>query len=596
MVWRFFLPERSTNFESSSMVWRCFLPERSGRPTNLRKYLHGLARFMNHLSAAVLVAAMVWLPGVVVAQERPNILVLMAEDLSARVGAFGDPVARTPILDQLAADGVRFPNTFTTAGVCAPSRAAFITGVHQITLGAQHMRSSNFDAASYLAVPPAEVKAFPELLRRAGYFTFTTRKLDYQFSGVIPGSGPPTIWDTEAYPDILPDLPSDRPFFGLINFLITHESQSFLPESTTTEFGRASAERALAARTGLTWRTPHDAVVVPPYYPDTQEVRAHIADHYDNVQLMDAQVGQVLARLEALGRLDQTIVIWTTDHGDPFPRAKRELFDSGIRVPMIIRWPPARVPASVRPGAVDDQLVSFVDLAPIILAMAGERLPAYLHGRNLLDPGVPPRRYVYASRDRMDEQPDRVRAVRDARFKYLRYFRPGTPGAVHIAYRDQGRIMQALWSARAAGTLTSVQSAWFEPRPTEALYDLETDPHETVNLAGDPEHLAVLSRFRSAYGAWHLRVPDTSDRPEAEMAAAFWPDGRQPVTAPPTIQRDEQNRVTLTAGPGASIEYKLNDGRWRLYIEPIATAAQDVITARAVRYGYAVSAEVPTGS
>jgi N-sulfoglucosamine sulfohydrolase len=576
------------------MVERFFLPERYRQSANSKRYLLGRASFMN-LLARVLVAAMVWLPGVVVGQERPNILVLMAEDLSARVGAFGDPVARTPNLDRLAAVGVRFPNTFTTAGVCAPSRAAFITGVHQITLGAQHMRTSDANVASYLAVPPAEMKAFPELLRRAGYFTFTTRKLDYQFSGVPPGSGPPTIWDTEAYPDVLPELPPDKPFFGLINFLNTHESQSFLPESTTTEFGRAGAERALAARSGLARRTPRDSVVVPPYYPDTPEVRAHIADHYDNVQLMDAQVGQVLARLESLGRLDQTIIIWTTDHGDPFPRAKRELFDSGIRVPMIIRWPPARRPANVEAGAVDNRLVSFVDLAPIILALAGERPPDYLHGRNLLDPGVAPRRYVYASRDRMDEQPDRVRAVRDARFKYLRYFRPGTPGAVHIAYRDQGRIMQALWSSRAAGILTSVQSAWFEPRPTEALYDLETDPHETVNLAGDPEQLAVLSRFRSAYGAWRLRVPDTSDRPEAEMAAEFWPGGRQPVTEPPTIQRDEQNRVTLTAGPGASIEYRLNDGRWRLYTGPLATATQDVITARAVRYGYAVSAEAPTG-
>jgi arylsulfatase A-like enzyme len=331
----------------------------------------------------------------------PNVLVLMAEDLSSRIGAFDDPLARTPNIDRLALEGVRFPNTFTTAGVCAPSRAAFITGMHAISIGAMHMRTSTSPVAPYLTVPPPRIKAFPEL---PGYHTFTDRKLDYQFSGILAGSGPSTIWDAEGQGDHLAQVPPDRPFFGLINFLITHESAAFLEASVGTDRGRQTARAAARARANLDRRTPPDRISVPPYYPDLPEVRTHIADHYDNIQLMDAQVGEIIAALAARGQLERTILIWTTDHGDPLPRAKRELYDSGIRVPLIVRWPEAYRPDHLAPGAVDERLISFVDLAPTILRLAGISPPTHLHGRDILDPDVPARRYVYAARDRIDEQ------------------------------------------------------------------------------------------------------------------------------------------------------------------------------------------------
>ncbi len=519
--------------------------------------------------------------------DQPDILVLMAEDLSPRIGAFGDGLARTPHIDRLAASGVRFPNTFTAAGVCAPSRAAFITGRHQISIGAQHMRTSTSPVATYLAVPPAELKAFPEYLRAAGYHTFTDRKLDYQFSGIAAGTGPESIWDSEGAADPFAALPSDRPFFGLINFFITHESATFLPEDVAAGPGRGAAERARAARAQLPARTAPADVVLPPYYPDEPGVREHLADHYDNVQVMDRQVGQILARLEALGRLDRTIVLWTTDHGDPLPRAKRELYDSGLQVPLIVRWPAGRMPAAYNAGDVDDRLVSFVDLAPTILALAGVQPAAALHGHDLFAANAEPRRYVYASRDRIDGQDDRVRAVRDERYKYLRFYRPGTPGAVHLAYRDQGRIMQALWRHHEAGTLNLVQALWFEPRPLEALYDLAADPHELVNLAEDRAHLATLTRLRSALGAWRLRVQDLSEVSELQMAEGFWPGGVQPITAPPTLERLESGQVRISAEPGASIEYRFGDAPWRLYRGPVAGAGD--LEARAVRYGYALS-------
>ncbi len=563
---------------------------------------------------ALSVALLVTLPaGAQTKQDRtgpPNILVLMAEDLSAHVGAFGDPLARTPNLDSLAASGVRFPNTFTTAGVCAPSRAAFITGVHQISLGAMHMRTSTSPVARYLAVPPAEVKAFPELLRSAGYLTFTDRKIDYQFSGVYAGSGPETIWDEEvpnlrldqAWPSFLADRPVGQPFFGQINFLVTHESATFLPEDTHSAGSRRVAELRAAERAGLAERTDPAQVIVPPYYPDDPAVRAHIADHYDNVQLMDAQVGGIIRMLEAQGELENTLIVWTTDHGDALPRAKRELFDAGIRVPMIVRWPANRQPPHFEPGSRDDRLISFVDLAPTLLAFAGLPPSPFHQGQDRLSEAAQQRRYVYASRDRMDEQRDRVRAVRDHRFKYLHYYDPGSPGAVHLAYRDQGRIMQRLWHHHESGTLSPAAMQWFAPRPTEVLYDLDADPWELTNLADDPDYLPALTRMRMAYARWRLNIPDLADEDEAAMAERFWPAEQQPRTPAPVVIEQNDGRLLAqpgggengeTGGEGASIEVNTGAG-WRIYTgEPLPSPGdRETIRLRAVRYGYALSEEV----
>jgi len=534
------------------------------------------------------------------AHPPPNILVLMAEDLSARVGAFGDPIARTPSLDQLAATGVRFPNTFTAAGVCAPSRAAFITGAHQISLGAMHMRTSTSPVARYMAVPPPEVKAFPELLRRAGYLTFTDRKIDYQFSGVYAGSGPETIWDHEApalrldqkWPAFLADRPNDQPFFGHINFLVTHESATFLPEHASTEGGRRVAAQIAAARKALPARTDPQTVEVPPYYPDEPAVRSHIADHYDNVQLMDAQLGGILRSLADAGELENTIIVWTTDHGDALPRAKRELFDTGIRVPMIVRWPESLQPAHLPIGGSDGRMISFVDLAPTLLALAGLPAEAFHQGQDRLGSDAAPRRYIYASRDRMDEQFDRVRAVRDQQFKYLRYFDPGSPGVFHLDYRDQGRIMQSLWRHHAAGTLNSAAAQWFEPRPEEALYDLAADPWELNNLVDNPDHLPVLSRMRMAYAEWRLKIPDLADEDEASMAERFWPGEGQPQTPAPTVIQEPDGSLSAQGVAGASVEINSGDG-WRLYDGGPITQPEgnDQLKLRAVRYGHALSDE-----
>ena len=521
---------------------------------------------------------------------RPSLLLLVAEDLGPRIGAFGDEVARTPNLDRLAREGIRYPNTFTTAGVCAPSRAALITGRHQASIGAQHMRASSRPAGGYRSVPAADVKAFPERLRAAGYYTFVTEKLDYQFSGPGTGTGPFTIWDAEDDAALWRGGDPGQPFFGMLSFLETHETGVLGPLGTwPRDLLHLGIQLWRAWRFGLPGGedpTPPEVVKVPPFYPDTPIVRADLARHYDNIQQMDAAVGEVLARLEADGLADSTIVIWTTDHGDGLPRAKRELLDTGIRVPMIVRWPEAWRPRGSVPGSVDGQLISFVDLAPTLLDLAGVAPPDGLHGRSFVSPDSPPRDYVYAARDRMDEVIDRQRAVRDLRFKYIRSSHPELPGAHPLAFRDNLDVMRELRRLHESDALDREQEIWFEPPGRERLYDTARDPWELANLASDPAYAEALARMRSALDAWLDRVGDTREIAEEEMVARFQPRGDPEVTPPPSIVV-EGRRVSIRSDTaGASLGYRIDGDRWRLYTGPFDVPLGSSVSAKAVRYGW----------
>ena len=520
--------------------------------------------------------------------DRPNILLLMAEDMSSRVGAFGDAVAVTPNIDSLAKQGLRYTNTFTAAGVCAPSRAAHILGMHQISTGTPHMRSSTRIGGGYYSVPPPEVKAYPELLRAAGYYTFTDEKLDYQFSGVRSGTGPFTIWDSDGIRDWR-GKEEGQPFFGLINFQVTHESGIFqplgnMPHSRTHFMLQVLRWWSLdTIETGVV--NPAD-IVLEPYYPDTPTVRSDIARHYDNIASMDAEVGRILAMLEEDGLADSTIVIWTTDHGDGLPRAKRELFDSGIKVPMIIYWPEAYRPEDAIPGKADPRLISFIDLAPTVLNLAGVVPPENFQGRNFLAPETKPRRYIYASRDRIDELPDRQRAVRDQQFKYIRSWHPELAGGHPIAFRnniDMAREMQSMYQQ---GKLNAAQRQWFESPGKERLFDLEQDPFELNDVSKDPAYERELVRMRGALDTWLADTKDWGDADELAMIEQFAPGGMQKTTPAPRVDVVDGVLTVSDVATGASIGYRLDNGPWQLYSKKTKLPASEEVEVKAVRYGW----------
>ena len=537
--------------------------------------------------------------------SRPNIVWISNEDMSPRLGAYGDALARTPVLDRLARESIRYTHAFTTAPVCAPSRAAIITGMYQTTLGAQHMRTTEDRVPElpgpYLAVPPFYVKAFPEYLRAAGYYTSNRAKTDYQF-GV-----PFTIWDDlgrTAHWRNRPD--QNQPFFSVFNLEVTHESQIF-PTSP--------------ARKGKPLVTSPANVRVPPYYPDTPVVREELARMYDNIADMDTEVGEILRQLEDDGLAANTIVFYWSDHGDGVPRAKRSLYDSGLRVPLMIRWPafaeatagrPQPVAPPVSAGVVSDQLVSFIDLAPTVLALAGVEIPVHLQGRVLLGPkAAPAPEFVFAARDRMDIEYDMMRSARDARFLYIRNFAPELPYAGHIIYRNQSAIMQEWFRLQAQGTLTGAPALWMRTRrPAEELYDTAADPHQIRDIAAEVAHRPTLERMRKAVTDWMAHAGDQGLVNEPEMIQRMWPGGAQPETAQPYIvprrTTDAPSRpasITLD-GPmevaiyvptqGASIGYTTEDGsaaKWRLYTGPILIDRPMTLRAKAIRYGYKESAE-----
>ncbi len=525
--------------------------------------------------------------------KRPNILWVSFEDTNPFYGCYGDPVARTPNLDKLAAEGCRWSRCYSTAGVCAPARSAIITGMYPISIGTHHMRTSHTNEyvpempTPYTAVPPHYVKCFTEYLRAAGYYCTNAGKHDYQFVA------PPTVWDeTDDHngPHWRNRPDPDQPFFAVWNLGETHESGMWENKCPEVTFDP-------------------EEIALPPYFPDTPKVRMAMARMYTHIENNDRRLGELLAQLEEDGLAENTIVFNWSDHG-PMPRGKRWPYDSGIHVPLIVRWP-----GGLEPGSVSDDPVSTIDLGPTVLSLAGLEVPYHMQGQAFLGPRAePPREYVYATRDRYDTAYDMIRAVRDKRFKYMRNYRPDLPYLLWIPYRNRHPIAQEMWRLHMAGELDETQSLMFRcPRPVEELYDTEKDPWEVNNLAGSPEYGKELERLRGALDEWLDEVGDMGEIPEAEMVRNWKPDGEKPKTAPPLFVpiceespgEDGAPEGGSFTGPvllqfhcatqGASIAYTLEEGeepRWLLYSEPIRLPeGKTRVRALAARIGFPESEE-----
>ncbi len=426
------------------------------------------------------------------APPRPNILWITNEDMSPHLGSYGDPQARTPNLDRLAAQGARFTRAFSISGVCAPSRSAIITGMYPSSIGTHHMRMKG--------VPPSYVKCFTEYLRAVGYYCTNNSKTDYNFDP------PVTAWDESSRKAHWRGRAKGQPFFAVFNITVTHESRI-----------RSEREEFLKLSAALKPEDRHDPaqLQLPPYYPDTPEVRKDWTQYYDLITAMDYKVAEILKQLEEDGLADNTIVFYYSDHGVGLPRAKRWLYDSGTHIPLIIRWP-----GKIKPGTVRDDLVSFIDFGPTVLSLAGVTIPSYIQGQAFLgDQAAEPREYIHGARDRMDETYDIIRAVRDKRYKYIRNFEPGKPYAQYIGYSERTPTMKIMRDHNKYGKLTGPQKLFFLPtKPVEELYDTESDPHEINYLAGTPEHEGVVERMRGELKRWMAEIKDLGLIPEHVLA------------------------------------------------------------------------------
>ncbi|MBT7226980.1 MAG: sulfatase [Gammaproteobacteria bacterium] len=512
--------------------------------------------------------------------QKPNILWLVAEDLSAIIPPFGDNTVATPNLTRLADEGIRYTQVYSSSGVCAPSRAAIATGMYQNRIGAQHMRTTNIadfgveGIVPYEAVPPAYVKMHSQYFREAGYYASNNAKEDYQFRKTV------TAWDDSSRSAHWRNRAEGQPFFSVFNFGITHESQVW-----------AQAGNPLLVDENL-------EVPIPPYLPDSEIGRKDVRQVYSNIVAMDQQVGEILNQLEEDGLLDSTIIFWYSDHGGPLPRQKRLLYDSGIHLPLIIRFPD-----QYRAGEIDDQLISFVDFKSTILSLAGIEPPTYVDGRAFLGEyaASTSRDYVHAAADRFDSEYDTIRAVRDKRFKYLRNFNPEKPYYLPLTYREQMPVMQELLRMRDAGQLNETQAQWFRTsKEEEELFDTENDPYELNNLAGDTSYAEKLAELRNELDSWMSYIDDKGLMPEVDLINSMWPNSVQPTTLSPIASKAENDgAITLRSKTeGASIGYQiLNDGEelgatWQIYQEPLAINEGQRLLVIAHRIGFTPSATI----
>lgn len=421
---------------------------------------------------------------------RPNVLWLIAEDFGQHLGCFGTPEVVSPNLDKLAADGVLYTRFFTTAPVCSASRSAFMTGMYQTSIDAHHHRSHRDDGYRL----PEGVRTLPDRLRDANYYTLNIRALPPAFG--FKGTGK-TDWNfnIDGKPfdsDRWADLKSHQPFYAQINFHETHRAFN----------GTQHADPA--------------KVVIPPYYPDHPVTRKDWAAYLDAASELDRKVGLILDQLAQDDLAKNTIVIFFGDNGQAHVRGKQFCYDSGLLVPLIIRWPKAfPPPAQFHPGTKSDQLLAAIDLTATTLAFAGVKKPPTMQGRVFLGPDAEPvRDLVFGARDRCDETLFRLRTVRDARYRYIRNFTPDRPFLLKNDYKiKQYPVWNLLKELAAENRLTEPCQKFLTAAtmPPEELYDTVADPYETRNLAtsSDPEHQAALKRLRQAVETWITETHDS---------------------------------------------------------------------------------------
>jgi len=424
--------------------------------------------------------------------QKPNILWISTEDHNPALGAYGDEYAHTPNIDRLADEGILYRNAFVPSPICSPARSAIITGMHATSLGTQNLRS--------VIEIPDFIKTLPEVLREHGYYTSNNVKTDYNFD-------PSGLWDElsdEAHWRNRGE--DDQPFFSVFNIMTPHEGPANVHDQHYFE--------------RLDERRNPDEAVLPPFLPDTPEMRKLWARYYDLISVTDLETQDILDLLEEDGLTEDTIIFFWSDHGFGLPRYKRWLYSSGLEAALIIKVPPKyRELAGLPPGSETAELVTLVDLAPTVLSLAGIEPPDFMEGIPLLGEfREGPRTHFVAHRDRADDVYDMARAVRTEEFMYIRNYMPHLPYIQDaLIFGDHKRSYAELHRARAEGLIPKYAEAMFRQRPVEELFDVKADPHELNNLARKPEYRFVLEEMRTQLNKWILETRDTGFLQEGEM-------------------------------------------------------------------------------
>jgi arylsulfatase A-like enzyme len=423
--------------------------------------------------------------------DKPNFLWIITEDCGAsHFGCYGNENATTPNIDKLAAEGILYENACCSCPVCSPSRSTFMTGVYANSSGTQNMRSYN--------AFPDFIHFYPYYLEKAGYYCTNHSKLDYNSADKAAWK---SVWDESSRKATYRDRASGQSFHETITLMNTHEHVIFdwIPKDKL----KHKPER----------------MRVPAYLPATTAVKHDFAQYLDKVQEEDAQVGAILDQLEKDGVAENTIVFLFADHGGVLPRSKRFLFDSGMHIPLIVRFPEKyQHLAPAKPGAISDRLVNSIDLAPTLLSLAGIDIPSYYQGQSFAGKKKQASpQYIYGFRNRMDETYDNSRTVRDGQYRYIRHYMPNRIYGQYIYYMWKSNSLQSWQKACERGLCNKAQSKFWHTKPSEELYDIREDPDNVGNLADNPDYENVLKRMRKANAAWIRRIHDSGFMPESMM-------------------------------------------------------------------------------
>tara|TARA_B100000945_G_scaffold90701_1_gene70748 strand:- start:8094 stop:9485 length:1392 start_codon:yes stop_codon:yes gene_type:complete len=437
--------------------------------------------------------------------EKPNILWLVAEDQSQYFFSFyGDNSVKLSNISELLKNGIVYHDMNSIYPVCAPARSAIITGMYPNSIGTGNMRAYDGnrkvrpETESLLGFPyyssklAEKIKPFTQILRENGYYCTNNSKRDYNF--ILREEA----WDESSREASWEKRKKNQPFFSVYNFGVTHESSIW----------RRDKEQL---------KVDPNKLVVPPIFPDDSITRHALAVNYSNLVEMDRQMGEIINKLKQQGLYDNTYIFFYSDHGGPFPRYKRAIYETGTKVPLVIKFPKSIKVKEKR----NHDMLNFVDFAPTILSIAGLQIPQIYQGKAFL--GLKKvknkREYVFTASDRFDEHPDRIRAVKNKRFKYIRNYNTDKPHALDVAYRTQMALMKNLNYLNESNLLSDKQKRWFQvPKKSEEFYDLESDPFELNNLIGDKNFSNEINNFRAQLDNWMDQINDLGNIPEKELA------------------------------------------------------------------------------
>ena len=514
----------------------------------------------------------IFLVGSSYCQESPNFLWLVCEDQSLFFSMYGDSNANTPHIDQLARDGIIYNNCYTPSPVCAPSRSSLITGMYPTSIGTQHMRSYKENVSKtqinpnnklpyYSPKPSKPVRFFTEDLRAKGYYCTNNAKEDYNMMCS------PLAWDESSNEAHWRNKKKGQVFFSIFNFYVTHESSI--------------------------WKNNHvydtnklNSINVPKIFPASDAIKSDFLANYKNLEILDAKIGIIIDQLKEDGLYDNTIIFFFSDHGGPFPRYKRSIYETGIRCPMIAKW----IDNNDKPE--NNQLISFIDFAPTILDAANIERDIPFEGISFYKKNQ--RNYIYAATDRFDENTDKRRCIRGGNYKLI--YNEDTTSPIYnlVEYRKQMKTMQVLDSLNNKQELNTYYSNWFsKDKDRFELYEVSEDYSEANNLIHNSKYEGIFKTLEHYLFAW-IEESDFGNMSESAMLDSMFTKSMSiPKLNMPEIIINDLGFLIKSNNLYASVGWRnKNEKIWKIYKTDQLINPKDDFEVIIFRPGYEILTQV----